>query len=487
MPMYYISALRTGSIPADTLGPDVFAAALRSRWPVEDLRPTVDARNPWTLEWAVRLGSETVTGRLGREDHRVAVSGTTDAVATFAVWYRTLIPGAWHLALGELEPWDSWWLELTVASGEETVSAALAARPRSPRRRAAPAWRAALGGHLGNLSREYGDAVFAIFCTPTDELWVGLTAIGRSRLLVHRVGAWEYTPTGRVEYDARFSAFAWSRGHLWVDAGRDALLVRDRGRWERVAVPGSGSPTALVADADGTLWLAGSSGGLLRSSDGNTWERMPLPGGESVIGALCTAGGGGLWVATGTYLPGGTRLYHRHGDGWRAVPMPDKRGSLRVTALAADGAGALWVGTSGDSVWRLDERGWRRFGYTLTGARPGLPGNSVSRLLVDAHQHLWAAADGGVARYDGAVWRWTFPVPDPLGDERILALWKGTPEALHLDQRGRLWIGGRHGAVAWIDATRPLYDDLLSYTLVDYQPTFAAPPAEPPLASERQA
>jgi hypothetical protein len=55
-------------------------------------------------------------------------------------------------------------------------------------------------------------------------------------------------------------------------------------------------------------------------------------------------------------------------------------------------------------------------------------------------------------------------------------LWRHPPESihvdcLHLDRHERLWLGtSRPATVGWIDTARPLYEDLSTCTLLDYQP-----------------
>lgn len=155
-------------------------------------------------------------------------------------------------------------------------------------------------------------------------------------------------------------------GHDLYVGGTDGLSKLDtrapRARLTRV-VAGSGltSPrvTALLATADGVLWI-GTSHGLNR-----------------------------LDMATGGIM--------------RFVPDASDPGALGanyVNDLHIDGTGRLWVATSGGGIAILarDADGKSRFRHLTR--RDGLPNETVDAMLAGRDGAVWASTDAGVARID---------------------------------------------------------------------------------------
>ena len=88
----------------------------------------------------------------------------------------------------------------------------------------------------------------------------------------------------------------------------------------------------------------------------------------------------------------------------------------------------------------------RRFG-----AAEGLPSRMVVALAEDRQGHIWAATDGGLARYDGnslRVWEHDPDQPGSLPGNEI--------ETLLIDPLDRVWVGMNGKGVARLDADRGL-------------------------------
>lgn len=86
----------------------------------------------------------------------------------------------------------------------------------------------------------------------------------------------------------------------------------------------------------------------------------------------------------------------------------------------------------------------RRFG-----AAEGLPSRMVVALAEDRQGHVWAATDGGLARYDGnslRVWEHDPEQPGSLPGNEI--------ETLLIDPLDRVWVGINGKGVARLDADR---------------------------------
>ncbi|MFZ5704617.1 MAG: ligand-binding sensor domain-containing diguanylate cyclase [Pseudomonadota bacterium] len=79
----------------------------------------------------------------------------------------------------------------------------------------------------------------------------------------------------------------------------------------------------------------------------------------------------------------------------------------------------------------------------------GLPHPVPTALAQDQDGFIWIGTQGGLARWDGYRFR-TYRA-DP---ERPGSLHDDWIEALHVDARGRLWVGGGAGGLAYYDAMR---------------------------------
>ena len=114
---------------------------------------------------------------------------------------------------------------------------------------------------------------------------------------------------------------------------------------------------ALLQDADGDLWIAGSST-LVRwnTSSSTTFEPSGLKNnyGDGIT-ALAAGRDGTIWVGIISKGPG-LGLQQLNGGRWQAFRTSELDGeSLVVTALHLDSEGALWVGTIDSGVYRIFE------------------------------------------------------------------------------------------------------------------------------------
>lgn len=97
-----------------------------------------------------------------------------------------------------------------------------------------------------------------------------------------------------------------------------------------------------------------------------------------------------------------------------------------ITSLLALRNGDLWIGFRDKGVSRL--RGGGNTNYTNS---DGVPPGRVAKLVQDRDGTLWAATDGGLARFSHDLWHrvgddWDYP--------------GGRAAALFVDRRGTLWV-----------------------------------------------
>ena len=273
---------------------------------------------------------------------------------------------------------------------------------------------------------------------------------------------WLGTDTGLVRFDGvRFSQWAsfgstqlprapvrslrFTRdGSLWVGFGSLKGASRlDGGRVQNYSEAEGMPPndvTALIEDASGTIWAAGSAG--LMSFSGTRWELCPpgsgLPAGP--VDSASTDHEGGLIVGTSsgvfrkhagrsTFEPveildgvvsiadfsrvfGGdvvrAVIEDQAGDIWVTDPTAGFRGIARWqrssergrgAALLSDREGNVWVGTWAQGLWRAArQRATGKLRVDRAVGIEGLAGEEVRSLFEDREGNIWAGTLDGLHR-----------------------------------------------------------------------------------------
>jgi signal transduction histidine kinase/ligand-binding sensor domain-containing protein len=142
---------------------------------------------------------------------------------------------------------------------------------------------------------------------------------------------------------------------------------------------------------------------------------------SGVVMALAQTTDGYLWVATTD------RLYRFDGFTFEAYqPESGSFPSNLITVLLAARDGGLWIGYEYGGVSVLKNGSLTNFSD-----REGFPIGTVRDLTEDNSRNIWAAAVGGLARFDGNKWRsvregWSFPGKSAT--------------ALRVDRQGTLWV-----------------------------------------------
>jgi ligand-binding sensor domain-containing protein/signal transduction histidine kinase/CheY-like chemotaxis protein len=112
--------------------------------------------------------------------------------------------------------------------------------------------------------------------------------------------------------------------------------------------------------------------------------------------------------------------------------------SLRVWLLVL-----LWVGAQAQAAVPEIPR------FRMLGVAEGLPSTTVTALARDRQGYLWMASWDGVARYDGVgfrVWRHDPADAASLRGNRV--------QALHIDDRDRVWVASENGGLSVMDTDR---------------------------------
>ncbi len=311
---------------------------------------------------------------------------------------------------------------------------------------------------------------------------------------------WVGTSGGLIRYNTRSDEYKLfdarngllSNGVFYVGKVGDRIAVGTYGggfslfdaaaeKWETFNVP-DGLGDAFVYDAlqasNGDLWIATWSGvnrvrrGALR--DRASWELHTVQstsGGlpNDWVYGLAEGKNGDIWLAT----EGGLALYRngqwsnwnhakglgapfekvKHAIAYKNDPSKQSTHHARqkeemglqgvdvafnpnyIVAIEVDRDGLVWVGTWGGGLGRFDGKQWKN--YTTV---EGLPGNHVFMLHLDSKGRLWVGTNNGLARMNGEQFD-TLRTGDGLFADNVFAM---TTTA-----EGALWVGS-YGGVAHI-------------------------------------
>ena len=197
----------------------------------------------------------------------------------------------------------------------------------------------------------------------------------------------------------------------------DGLYRYHRGRWEALGGEQARhlSITALLRDADGSLWVGAKERLLRLSAEGELRDVGLSPGlPEATITALAQSADGTMLVATerGVFQLRGSQ----------ATAWQDSAGWV-VRDLVGDGKGG-WLVAADDGVHWLRGNGTREHLY---------PGERVERLRRDAGGDLWLSLSAGRLERFGAGQRERIAIPGQVSP------------ALMIDREGLVWAGSTDG------------------------------------------
>lgn len=203
---------------------------------------------------------------------------------------------------------------------------------------------------------------------------------------------------------------------------------------------------ALLANADGTLWVGGSDGLALydpsadafspvrRERDAPTARLLPL------VHTLYRDQHGAIWA--GTRAEGLFRYDPATGDvtHYRNAPTtPGTLGDPWVLSIMEDASGTLWVGTNGSGLYRYDPSSetFARFAYDPSNPE-SLRDNNVLSLFESRDGVLWAGTYAGLAR--------RYPLSRHVARESVRpdperSLRSNAVTSFAEDSTGTLWVG----------------------------------------------
>lgn len=244
-------------------------------------------------------------------------------------------------------------------------------------------------------------------------------------------GEWQSCPGNPHRNDGRpFFILADPDGSVWMPGGRGKILRINEGNLESFTLAGEGEHSwaqCAMRDREGQLWIGTESAGLQRWSPRKleTYAaRDGLPNENSWT--ICEGRDGSLWIGTDG---GVSRL--RNGE---FVNFSEPEGLLRkeVRSVVEDGAGIIWAGTmSGLYFFRNGKFSQYEFpGEWFEG--------KIRAMLPTRDGALWVAAATGLNRLENGA-RTKLTTADGLANHDVRALLQ--------DSTGRLWIGSHGGGL----------------------------------------
>ena len=284
-----------------------------------------------------------------------------------------------------------------------------------------------------NTPQFKSDTVYDLLQDGSGTLWIS-TAAG---LLSYRSGAFgAYTTAQGLPADTVWFSYEDHRHRVWAITSAGPAFFDGRGFTPIAGTQLAGPLTrqALAEDAQGMLWLGGSSGVFaldtrtavprlaLHLLSGTEVETVEFDSEHTLEHTLWIGGSEGLERYSGGRLT--------------PVPIAHPAGKTEVTALAPDPDGSLWVGTATGMVHL------GRDGATLALLDHGPGGDEgsqrVDRLFRDRQGVLWLATERGLFRLRGNQLQ-SFAPGSTLAANRILSLYQ--------DREGDLWVGTDSGGL----------------------------------------
>lgn len=203
----------------------------------------------------------------------------------------------------------------------------------------------------------------------------------------------------------------------------------------------------IFRDSEDNLWFACYGSGVTRY-DGNsfiTYNAANSGLGDDRVICITEDADGDMWFGTAS------RLYFLVDDTeWYNLALDPNR-DVRVNALYRDQRDLVWIGTDGEGI-AVYEQGSFYGMYALEG---GPDMSIINAIGEDSNGIVWFATEAGIGIADPTEWAFLTLLEGSLGFS-----------ALHLDKKGKLWIGssGGSGILYWAE------DDLTELSPFNGQP-----------------
>jgi hypothetical protein len=254
-------------------------------------------------------------------------------------------------------------------------------------------------------------------------------------------GRWQLL--GEKRPSSLLAVWAQSRDNVWVVGGREgaggapSVFHYDGAAWAKLD---SGQISVdlwqVFGFADGTVFLGGSNGTILRYRNG-TFEKLPTPSTDIVFG-LWGSSPDDVW-AVGGQTAGRGFVWRFQGTAFEPVAgLPPELDTGTVWKVTGRAANDVWMSCARGLVLHWD-------GQTLSNERVGKTEEALFSIGCHADRCVTAGsnlANGVLYQHDGATWTSRVPTIDG-------PVWRGvTPMGAHA------YVVGAFGSVIRLDGSR---------------------------------
>jgi signal transduction histidine kinase/ligand-binding sensor domain-containing protein len=198
------------------------------------------------------------------------------------------------------------------------------------------------------------------------------------------------TAAGLSPHDTRVGALLVARdGSCWVACTNGLLHFKDPqavADESRLLVLTNLSIISLAEDNEGRIWAGTREGELWRLGYGR-WVKQTNLRQANPITAIVQDADGSMWIGTD-----GSGLYRFKDDVRAHFDKSNGLSSDSIRTLYLAAQNVLWIGTAGGGLAR-----WRDNQVVNFTTREGLPDNTVSQILEDHAGRLWIGCDRGIA------------------------------------------------------------------------------------------
>ncbi|MES2320347.1 MAG: diguanylate cyclase [Pseudomonadota bacterium] len=283
-------------------------------------------------------------------------------------------------------------------------------------------------------------------------LWIASEGVHR---LQGRLQWTAHTQAQKLPSDTVWNVFRTRDGVLWAGTNRGMAHSTEKA-W--VLLPGTEERSlyAFAEDAEGNFWAGGNNAKqaknalLMRSAGSSAFVQVPLDHleGPSTVNTMAFALDGALYIGTQAH---GLHRVAREGAGYRGKPVALPKGEAKeqINHVLRDAKGRLWVAGMGGLAY-FDGALWRRFGIA-----DGLRELQVETLAIDPAGQLLVSYwnTHGLTRFKvndtGLAGATQITEPAALIDDNIYSL--------GYDVHGALWLGTAQGVKRWKDGRLDQY------------------------------
>jgi ligand-binding sensor domain-containing protein/serine phosphatase RsbU (regulator of sigma subunit) len=158
-----------------------------------------------------------------------------------------------------------------------------------------------------------------------------------------------------------------------------------------------------------------------------------------------------LWVST----PGNMLAYIQD-EKVVKIPINVNNGILTLGPITEDSDSTIWIGTKGNGIFMIKSESDSIANLTV---KEGLFSNYCYSIIYDDQKNIWVGHKGGLSR----IRITDFSVKSIQDPENIMDNCNFNPNALTMDQQGKIWLGSNMGLVSY-DPTKD-YSNLQSPVL----------------------